>query len=407
MKSQSYTNLRTRSALDIENLDTMQYSPSLQISDNEDDRYVNKPKKFCRWRFNKKFLICAALFVACLLFIVYKNMNDAGSLSFRNISKYIDEEEEEDTTPADAKEFKLMIISDLDKKSRDSEDKKGKWNSILKRGTLTRDESGNFSIHWLEDQIISTGHNEAGRGMELSSLRAFNGKLYAMDDRTGIVFQIVKGPKSYPKYILMEGNGETDKGEKCEWSTVKDNKLYVGSFGKEYTNPDGSIKNRNNMWISTIDKEGRIEHEDWTSYYNAMRHAVGVDYPGYMIHEAINWSKIHHKWFILPRRVSKDAYDENTDERMGHNTLIICTEKFEQCDVKNVTPLTPTRGFSSFSFVPGSKDTIIAALKSEENEEQHTQNTYITVFTIDGKVLLEETEIPGNRKFEGLEFFAF
>jgi hypothetical protein len=32
------------------------------------------------------------------------------------------------------------------------------------------------------------------------------------------------------------------------------------------------------------------------------------------------------------------------------------------------------------------------------------QGTYITLFDIDGEVLLEETPVPGNYKFEGLEF---
>ena len=31
------------------------------------------------------------------------------------------------------------------------------------------------------------------------------------------------------------------------------------------------------------------------------------------------------------------------------------------------------------------------------------QNTYITLFNIDGTVLMDETEIPGASKFEGLE----
>jgi hypothetical protein len=28
----------------------------------------------------------------------------------------------------------------------------------------------------------------------------------------------------------------TDKGMKHEWATVKDGKMYLGSFGKEFTN---------------------------------------------------------------------------------------------------------------------------------------------------------------------------
>lgn len=34
--------------------------------------------------------------------------------------------------------------------------------------------------------------NEDGRGMELSDLAYFNGKLYSFDDRTGIVYAIDK-----------------------------------------------------------------------------------------------------------------------------------------------------------------------------------------------------------------------
>ena len=30
---------------------------------------------------------------------------------------------------------------------------------------------------------------------------------------------------------------------KWEWATTKDSYLYMGSMGKEYTNPDGSIAN--------------------------------------------------------------------------------------------------------------------------------------------------------------------
>jgi len=32
----------------------------------------------------------------------------------------------------------------------------------------------------------------------------------------------------------------TDKGMKLEWATVKDDLLYLGSFGKEYTAPGES-----------------------------------------------------------------------------------------------------------------------------------------------------------------------
>jgi len=273
----------------------------------------------------------------------------------------------------------------------------------MKKGQLKRMDNGMYSIQWISDTELFTKISEAGRGMELSALVEFNRRFYTFDDRTGLAFEIV-GKKAIPRYIMMEGDGNTDKGQKTEWATVKDGKMYVGSFGKEYTNPDGSIKNTNNMWISIIDRNGVVTHEDWTDQFNKLREAVGCPYPGYMIHEAITWSPVRRQWVILPRRVSKEAYDENEDERRGSNTVIFASEDFSKIEVKHITPLTPTRGFSDFKFLPGSKDQIIVALKSEENEEAQTQNTYITVFDVNGKILMEETEIPGMMKFEGLEF---
>ena len=299
--------------------------------------------------------------------------------------------------------LRLAIVSDLDKKSRVENDKKGLWKSVMKKGELKRDGKGGYTISWVEDVELRTKISEAGRGMELSALVEYNRRLYAFDDRTGLVFEI-RGSKAIPRHILMEGDGNTDKGQKTEWATVKDGKMYVGSFGKEYTNPDGSIKNTNNMWVSIIDKYGAVSHEDWTARFNKVREAAGCPYPGYMIHEAISWSPARRQWVILPRRVSQEPYDENEDERRGSNTVLLASEDFSRIEVRHITPLTPTRGFSDFKFLPGSKDEVIVALKSEENEEQQTQNSYLTVFSLDGRVLMEETEIPGGMKYEGLEF---
>ena len=119
------------------------------------------------------------------------------------------------------------------------------------------------------------------------------------------------------------------------------------------------------------------------------------------------WSAVRRQWVILPRRVSTKAYDEKEDEKRGSNVVILASENFETIEVRHITPLTPTRGFSEFKFLPNSNDEIIVALKSEENEEKQTQTTYITVFDLDGHILMEESEIPGNHKFEGLEFFYF
>ena len=303
--------------------------------------------------------------------------------------------------------YKLMIVADLDQKSREIDDKKGKWKSYLKKAELRCNGLSSCSIHWLEDQEIFTRFSEAGRGMELSSLLAFHNHLYSFDDRTGIVYELVKGNRAIPRYILMAGDGDSTKGQKSEWATEKDGKMIVGSFGKEYVRRDGGIEHTNYMWVSIIDEDGSITHVNWTENYNKIRNALHCKYPGYIIHEAINWSSIRKQWVILPRRVSSDPYDEIEDENRGSNVVLFASEDFNNIEVKHITKKTPSRGFSEFKFLPNSNDSIIVAIKSEENEAKQTQNSYITVFAVDGTILLEETEIPGNHKFEGLEFFYF
>lgn len=57
--------------------------------------------------------------------------------------------------------------------------------------------------------------SNGGRGMELSELVVFNGKLYSVDDRTGVVYQIDNG-KVFPWLILSDGNGQETKGFKSK-----------------------------------------------------------------------------------------------------------------------------------------------------------------------------------------------
>ena len=370
------------------------YSPGDFTSDTNTLLDSTKYKYFPKKRSNAVVILSVVCILGLLLFLLGRHKSSDVAWNLRNLR----------STSYKNGVYNIVIVSDLDKKSRVKDVPKGKWKSIMKKGELRRDNNGQYSILWKKDIPLFSQVSEAGRGMELSALSVFNNRLFAFDDRTGIAFEI-RGSKAIPRYIMMEGDGNTDKGQKTEWATVKDGKMYVGSFGKEYTNPDGSIKNTNNMWVSVIDSKGTVTHEDWTDRFNRVREAAGCPYPGYMIHEAIAWSPYRKQWVILPRRVSKKPYDENEDERRGSNTVILASEDFSDIEVKHITPLTPTRGFSEFKFLPGSNDNIIVALKSEENEEEQTQNSYITVFSLDGTILLEETEIPDHLKFEGLEFY--
>jgi len=246
--------------------------------------------------------------------------------------------------------YNISVIADKDK---DSKTDKG-WGSILMNGVLTRDEAGYYSIAWDNVPItVQSQYNEGGRGMELSELVYFDKKLLSFDDRTGIVFEIVKEKAAViPQHILMDGNGKTSKGFKCEWATVKDDLLFVGGLGKEWTTPTGEILSRDPQWVKIIDTEGRVEHRSWVQVYEALREATGTSSPGYLIHEAVRFHPILRRWFFLPRRASTEAYNDALDERRGTNMIISTNENFGDIKMTRIGPEIHTHGFSSFVFLP-------------------------------------------------------
>lgn len=305
----------------------------------------------------------------------------------------------------------ILLIADMDKKSK-VDDTGKKFRSVLQAGQLSRTpslgavEESYSVVKWGDTTDLFSGHNEAGRGMELSELILYRGAMMTVDDRTGIVFEIVEdddGRHMAPRYIIPEGDGTVDKGMKLEWATVKDGKLVLGSIGKEFTDSTGAITGYNNNWVDLIDEHGNVVHEDWTEKYEKLRAEAGASFPGYMIHESAAWSDVLEKWVFLPRRLSDEAYDDMKDEQRGSNTILIVDEDFRKVEVRHAGENIPTHGFSSFKFVPGTGDNVVVALKSEENENANTQNSFLTVFTLDGRVLLEEVEVPGAMKFEGIE----
>ncbi|KAH8739465.1 hypothetical protein FG386_000437 [Cryptosporidium ryanae] len=297
----------------------------------------------------------------------------------------------------------FRLVADLDLKSRPEKGEKN-YKSFYKKGSIVQDGNGNYNIIWGERILLLSGYNEFGRGMELSELINYNGMILAGDDRTGILFEVISdGKKLAPRYVLSEGDGMNSKGMKIEWSTIKDGLLWVGSFGKEFVS-NGVVTKKDNMWVATIDKRGHISYYDWTDVYEIVRKALGATYPGYCIHEAVMWSHLTRKWIFLPRRVSNEAYEEERDEKKGSNKMVILSEDFEVLNIVEVGELIPERGFSSLKFLPGSFDQIIVATKSVEDSKTDSQSSFITIFSLNGKILLNDEKIPGDHKYEGIEF---
>ncbi|KAG7366739.1 apyrase [Nitzschia inconspicua] len=316
-------------------------------------------------------------------------------------------------------QFHFAAVTDLDQLSLMKEERKPTYRSMLLPGMITRDPATNkYTIDMDEPRTLKTMHNEAGRGGEFSELSVFNGRLLTFDDRTGDVFEILNtknGKDSFvvPRYVITEGEGDTDKGMKWEWSTIKDGELWMGSMGKEFTNPDGSIANVNNLWVTIMSPSGEFRRINWSKQFGFVRHALGCDSPGYLIHEAINWSPHLHKWVFAPRRISTEAYDDVKDERRGSNKVVLVDENFTSFQIVEVKMADKDglHGFSSFAFVPGTKDRHAIALRSVEEDcagddlNVCKQRSYIVIFDVlTGEVLMDEVKIKDDMKYEGIEF---
>lgn len=317
------------------------------------------------------------------------------------------------------------VVADLDKNSRvfiNNSHPTDVWKSYFKRGKLSRLENSTFVIDWLDPKEgveIRTKIGEDGRGMELSDLCRFQNKTLAPDDRTGIIYEIVNplggvngtpgSPFAVTRHVLSDGSGDEMKGFKGEWMTVKDGYLYIGGHGRERTDAKNGthIESYNPMWIKKIDSRGNVEHIDWSNNYNAVRNAVGANFPGYLENEAVLWSSRRRTWIFLPRRWSLEPYDDEKNEFRGWNKIIICDESFSDIRVLNLNmELEEEKGFSGARFVPGSRESLICALRTIEHEDEKFYETYLTIFSIDsGNVLLPDTLI-GKQKYEGIEFLA-
>lgn len=106
------------------------------------------------------------------------------------------------------------VISDLDTDSKASDNKS--WISYFKKGYLLWNPTfDQISIVWDASKpiVLKSGYGLNGRGMELSELVVFDGKLLTLDDRTGIIY-VIENNVVIPWVILMDGNGQSAKGKK-------------------------------------------------------------------------------------------------------------------------------------------------------------------------------------------------
>jgi soluble calcium-activated nucleotidase 1 len=305
------------------------------------------------------------------------------------------------------------LIADLDKKSKSYA--KDFWVSFLLEGDLFYYPSRRqLTVRFNSAKSMLKGTFSARkRGMELSELVTFNGRLLTCDDRTGLVYELRRQGTAnesqsgdefdlIPWVVMMDGDGTVSKPFKCEWLAVKDRHLYAGGLGKVWTTPDGHYVNNHPQWIKRIDTQGAVEHLDWSTNYDHIAEQVGIRSPGYVIHESAVWSERNNRWYFLPRKASKESYNEDADESRSTNLLIEASSDFRNVTHKEVGPLHPLHGFSSFKFLPDIDEEVIVAIKSMEYKDNIS--TFITAFTLNGDVLLPEQLVDNSMKFEGIEF---
>lgn len=155
--------------------------------------------------------------------------------------------------------YRIWLIADLDKNSKDP-NKTNNWRSYLKKGYLSYSNAKDtvvVSFDNVQAVEIDGGYSLNGRGMELSELVTFNGKILTFDDRTGLVYELIDD-KVIPWVLLMDGAGRTAKGFKSEWATVKDEVLYVGSMGKEWTTSTGKFESFDPMYVKAVSMSGEV-----------------------------------------------------------------------------------------------------------------------------------------------------
>jgi soluble calcium-activated nucleotidase 1 len=345
-----------------------------------------------------KYIVVSVFFLFVLLFgffaLNHDRVNYDKSLQL-SYSKYTYQ----------SQKYEIAIIADMDLESRLSNDSIGSFKSSLILGELVRvPGSRNYTVDWQKPKQLLGEYNEGGRGLELSELIHFDGKLLTCDDRTGIIYEVNIGKlELFPRFIVPTGNGNKTKGFKCEWMAVKDQELYVGSTGKEWTNKQGKLISYDTQWIKIIDRHGEQRAIDWREQYNALPDKIGIrgHADGYIVHEAVNWNPYSNEWAFLPRRVSHEPYDADTESNKGSNHLFTANDDFSNVNFALVGDKHIEQGFSSFKFLPHRPNEVIA-LKTVELADRI--ETYVTVIDIvANEYLMKETRIESN-KYEGIEF---
>lgn len=120
----------------------------------------------------------------------------------------------------------------------------------------------------------------------------------------------------------------------------------------------------------------------------------------------MEYDKHERRWYFLPRKASKVAFDPKIEEIQGTNLFLVRHQSSNKVWVHELGPLVKERGASAIKFLPIKEPKILVVLRTVEIGKE-TQS-YIGVYKIlnfgeSYEVLLGDTLFSTN-KYEGIEF---
>jgi soluble calcium-activated nucleotidase 1 len=298
-----------------------------------------------------------------------------------------------------------LLVSDRDLLSK--HDTEFKWTAFLQHGTVTRLAPDRYQLAFGPLETVSSLFGYKNRGMELSEVVVFDDRLFAMCDISGIVYELDLATRSVTIFSqhMFPGEGLTNRPFKIEWATTKDGELLLGSLGKEWVQ-DERIIGYGPQYIKRLsllpDRSGfSVTDESWVARFEQLRALANASFPGYMIHEAVEWDALNRRWLIMPRRISPHMYDPKADEYMGANLLFVASEDFSDIQVHRVGPLEPEWGFTSLAILPGTQGRHLLVVKAQEADD--VTATKLTVIDDHGHLLLDPTAHPSGWAHPTLE----
>lgn len=84
---------------------------------------------------------------------------------------------------------------------------------------------------------------------------------------------------------------------------VKDEHLYVGGLGKEWTTTSGEFVNDNPEWVKVVGFRGDVEHRNWVPMYKSLKAVAGIQPPGQGFAKAL----ASHTKVKVPRYVGAEG----------------------------------------------------------------------------------------------------